>query len=887
MDLLLSRGADAGAKNSNGQTAAALADDKDLKEVLKTLAKRQKEGEKCKNSNVVYTEDLRKKVKLSGLPDVKEQVRKRNLGMETMGGVEGSPRLRKRRKTLRWLDDIHLSGAGEAEVREPVRPAFLEPPVDVQKRPGMEQELREDTVWVTDQEGLEEEWRVQPGPELPYRCVLCGQEGDVAVEAVTREEFRCDHCLLERTHQDCTEDSCAVCRRVAETLEGRSCLRAMRGQEEPGSTGQLTVEEPPLPGEQTGEEVDSPVKKHLARQLTVGGRIEKVTAWLTNLESPYTLQQTSFETMEIDDNGFSEAGPIKDSGNEEICEHPREEKPSNKPNIAITTTLQHIISETTKLGPFVDTPLDKLKSRVFISQAKLNYNRHFREQLIGKDSIIPDDSDTDDDIDCSPLVKEDYNSYMNEAKVNNTGKQIGQHIVGASHEVITISDDETDDDIYLNDSCEETTERMNSGSNPLDIYLEDTFEEENINQDKSEALKSNNACTSSNILDTTSNDSVKMDDKREKAPEWYHKKTSDDDTIDDISMDNISDISLEAISLSGRHTIEDKPYKSVSKKTKSASKCIIRATEYSEKSLWDSFRHSLGGKPLVEDLQKDRSRRIAGAGQEQERCPQVKLQSVFIGGVKRKLVEQDDLQEAGSRRKVPRLLEESLQELDSKVETNTDITTFEEGINCIPDGDTTTISDKDENQELIKKNRKERAVESGRLEAANKATTHSDKTQQKTKKSYIYLEDQNFKKVEKTNYDEKAKKSSVKAIRNTKDANNTRTKDRIPRSMQSKDFNSQYYVAEKRTLKDVYEEESDNESGIDGKGPGSLWRQPYSRAEEQAVLDFLVHNGGYSLVGGLRVWMDMEEQGVCPGRSAQALRYSCFLVNLIPLPDVL
>ena len=346
--MLLSRGADSGAKNFNGQTAAALADDKDLKDVLKSLAKKQEEGEKKYNRKVAYTEDLRKKVKLSGLPDVKEQVRKYNLSMEMMGGVEGSPRLKKPRKTLRWLDDIHLSGAESAEGREPVRPAFLELPVDSQIRLGLEQEQREHTLWMTDQERLEEEWGDQPVTELPYRCVLCGQEGDVAVEAVTREEYRCDRCLLERTHQDCTEDSCEVCRRVAETLEGRSCLRAMRGKEEPGSTEQLMVKVPPLPGEQKVEEQDYPVKKHWARQLTIGGRIKKVAAWLTNLESPYTLQQRSFETMEIDDNGFSEPGSIKDNRNEEICEHPCDDEKINKPSNDTTTTRQNITSETLK-----------------------------------------------------------------------------------------------------------------------------------------------------------------------------------------------------------------------------------------------------------------------------------------------------------------------------------------------------------------------------------------------------------------------------------------------------------------------------------------------------------------------------------------------------------
>ena len=71
VDLLLLRGADAGAKNKAEETPAALADDKDLKEVLRTLAKRQKSG----TGSVHYTEDLRKKVLMSGLPEVKDQER--------------------------------------------------------------------------------------------------------------------------------------------------------------------------------------------------------------------------------------------------------------------------------------------------------------------------------------------------------------------------------------------------------------------------------------------------------------------------------------------------------------------------------------------------------------------------------------------------------------------------------------------------------------------------------------------------------------------------------------------------------------------------------------------------------------------------------------------
>ena len=88
--------------------------------------------------------------------------------------------------------------------------------------------------------GQEEECPSGPSPP-PYQCALCGQAGDVAVEAVTREEFRCDRCLLERTHQDCSEPTCSVCRRAAAAVEGRRWLRAMK--EEPHCTGQVMVEE--------------------------------------------------------------------------------------------------------------------------------------------------------------------------------------------------------------------------------------------------------------------------------------------------------------------------------------------------------------------------------------------------------------------------------------------------------------------------------------------------------------------------------------------------------------------------------------------------------------------------------------------------------------------
>jgi hypothetical protein len=62
------------------------------------------------------------------------------------------------------------------------------------------------------------------------------------------------------------------------------------------------------------------------------------------------------------------------------------------------------------------------------------------------------------------------------------------------------------------------------------------------------------------------------------------------------------------------------------------------------------------------------------------------------------------------------------------------------------------------------------------------------------------------------------------------------------------------------------------------------FRQPYSRDEERAVVDFLMENGGFSLVKGSRVWRHMEEAGICPGRSGQALQQQ-FLKHILKRLD--
>ena len=58
------------------------------------------------------------------------------------------------------------------------------------------------------------------------------------------------------------------------------------------------------------------------------------------------------------------------------------------------------------------------------------------------------------------------------------------------------------------------------------------------------------------------------------------------------------------------------------------------------------------------------------------------------------------------------------------------------------------------------------------------------------------------------------------------------------------------------------------------------FRAPFSRQEEQAVINFLLERGGFSLRKGARVWREMEEERVCPGRSWQALKQQ-FLQHIV------
>ena len=52
----------------------------------------------------------------------------------------------------------------------------------------------------------------------------------------------------------------------------------------------------------------------------------------------------------------------------------------------------------------------------------------------------------------------------------------------------------------------------------------------------------------------------------------------------------------------------------------------------------------------------------------------------------------------------------------------------------------------------------------------------------------------------------------------------------------------------------------------------SRYRQPYSKGEEEAVVNYFLKNGGYTLKGGNTVWQQMEENWICPGRTWQSLR---------------
>ena len=61
-------------------------------------------------------------------------------------------------------------------------------------------------------------------------------------------------------------------------------------------------------------------------------------------------------------------------------------------------------------------------------------------------------------------------------------------------------------------------------------------------------------------------------------------------------------------------------------------------------------------------------------------------------------------------------------------------------------------------------------------------------------------------------------------------------------------------------------------SNREGSHTGSKFRKPYSAEEEKEVVDYLLTKGGLSRVGGNQLWKEMEEEGVCAGRSWQSLK---------------
>ena len=50
------------------------------------------------------------------------------------------------------------------------------------------------------------------------------------------------------------------------------------------------------------------------------------------------------------------------------------------------------------------------------------------------------------------------------------------------------------------------------------------------------------------------------------------------------------------------------------------------------------------------------------------------------------------------------------------------------------------------------------------------------------------------------------------------------------------------------------------------------FRLPYTKREEQALVNFFLENGGYKLRKGKRIWEQMENSGICPGRTWQSMK---------------
>jgi len=52
----------------------------------------------------------------------------------------------------------------------------------------------------------------------------------------------------------------------------------------------------------------------------------------------------------------------------------------------------------------------------------------------------------------------------------------------------------------------------------------------------------------------------------------------------------------------------------------------------------------------------------------------------------------------------------------------------------------------------------------------------------------------------------------------------------------------------------------------------SKFRTPYSESEEEAVVNFFLSNGGFSLRKGNRIWIRMQNDCICPGRTWQSMK---------------
>jgi len=53
---------------------------------------------------------------------------------------------------------------------------------------------------------------------------------------------------------------------------------------------------------------------------------------------------------------------------------------------------------------------------------------------------------------------------------------------------------------------------------------------------------------------------------------------------------------------------------------------------------------------------------------------------------------------------------------------------------------------------------------------------------------------------------------------------------------------------------------------------GKKWAPYYTKEEDEAMVNFLLQNGGYECRWSSTVWMMIEEAGICPNRSWQSLR---------------